>query len=403
MDILQALQICGSAGIAVARYFFEHGSQPRAQHQLAAKFGMDTIRAGQLLRLGKDLFGATISSEELQKRQEAISAAERGQLGIDVLLAINRALNHLRAGAEVSKESLRHECYNWAVGHTVAEAKKFANSRVRALNEAMQSAEDNRELRWLRISASADPNGMRYLILKERDEVISRIQTSLMQQARRFPANRLEKQLADAATDAICNSTASAATTQKREGTILLPADGLKYVDDQMLATTDGALIPADQVANHLLEEFGYAILYATDDDDCPRVVNHYRTQRLAQPNQRLALEADQLVCADPDCNYLAMHCQVHHLQAWNRGGETNLENLTPACRPHNSQNDDDPSRKRNGYFFRHNKTGLVGYRSPNEEEPDRFNVNPLAMRSGRRWAFRHFQASALANRIARS
>ncbi|MDO4927697.1 MAG: HNH endonuclease signature motif containing protein [Corynebacterium sp.] len=392
MDILEALRVCGSQGIAVARYFYAHANERRAQHNLAAEFSMDPNRAGQIMRLAKDLFGS-LEAEEAAKRTNAINFATEELLGVDTLLVMNKALNHLRAEAEVTKEDLRCECYKWAKGRTVAEAKKYANSRVRALNMAVESAEANRELRWLRISSNADANGMRYLILKERDEVITQIQANLMSQARAFNANRLEKQLADAAVNALNNKTAG--TAKKREGTILLPADGLKYVDDNMLATTDGALIPADELTNHLLADYGYAILYAEDENDCPRIVNHYRTQRVAQENQRLALQADQLVCADPDCSYVAMHCQIHHITAWQDGGETNIENLTPACRPHNAQNDDDHSLRRNGYYFRNEKTGLVGYRSPKEGAPDRYNVNPIALKSGRRWALRHFHDHA--------
>ena len=72
--------------------------------------------------------------------------------------------------------------------------------------------------------------------------------------------------------------------------------------------------------------------------------VNLYRTSRFASAKQRLMAAAENPVCPWPECRYPADECQVHHLNAWKNGGETNSRNLTIACPYHNGVNDDDPN-----------------------------------------------------------
>ena len=53
--------------------------------------------------------------------------------------------------------------------------------------------------------------------------------------------------------------------------------------------------------------------------------VNLYRVRRLASKKQRRMLEAEATRCAWPGCGRPASECQVHHLQEFANGGETNL------------------------------------------------------------------------------
>ena len=70
---------------------------------------------------------------------------------------------------------------------------------------------------------------------------------------------------------------------------------------------------------------------------------------------------AENPVCPWPDCHIPADECQVHHLQPWLLGGETNAENLTIACKYHNAVNDDDPNAPpRRGRLERRPHEGIV-------------------------------------------
>ena len=59
------------------------------------------------------------------------------------------------------------------------------------------------------------------------------------------------------------------------------------------------------------------------------------RSKRLATVHQRRALEAIHPTCAIPDCEVIFDHCNVHHIEYWENGGPTDLNNMIPLCSRH--------------------------------------------------------------------
>jgi len=59
------------------------------------------------------------------------------------------------------------------------------------------------------------------------------------------------------------------------------------------------------------------------------------RSKRLATVHQRRALEAIHPTCAIPDCEVIFDHCNVHHIEYWENGGATDLNNMVPLCSKH--------------------------------------------------------------------
>ena len=59
------------------------------------------------------------------------------------------------------------------------------------------------------------------------------------------------------------------------------------------------------------------------------------RSKRLATVHQRRALEAIHPTCAIPDCEVIFDHCNVHHIDYWENGGATDLNNMIPLCSRH--------------------------------------------------------------------
>ena len=59
------------------------------------------------------------------------------------------------------------------------------------------------------------------------------------------------------------------------------------------------------------------------------------RSKRLATVHQRRALEAIYLHCAIPDCEVIFDHCNIHHIEYWENGGPTDLNNMVPLCSQH--------------------------------------------------------------------
>lgn len=59
------------------------------------------------------------------------------------------------------------------------------------------------------------------------------------------------------------------------------------------------------------------------------------RAKRLATVHQRRALEATHTTCAIPDCDVPFHRCQIHHIDYWENGGRTDMENQVPLCSKH--------------------------------------------------------------------
>lgn len=123
--------------------------------------------------------------------------------------------------------------------------------------------------------------------------------------------------------------------------------------DDVMLRTTSGALISGAEFVQRTLTDHGFVTLV----DPVEGPVNLYRTSRVASAKQRMMAAAENPVCIGPNCRQGADECQIHHIEAWERGGMTNMENLVTMCRYHNGVNDDDPAQPRRGRAERINGT----------------------------------------------
>jgi hypothetical protein len=59
------------------------------------------------------------------------------------------------------------------------------------------------------------------------------------------------------------------------------------------------------------------------------------RSQRLASAAQRRALEATHDTCAFDGCAVAFHACQIHHIEYWETGGPTDLDNMVPLCSRH--------------------------------------------------------------------
>ena len=64
-------------------------------------------------------------------------------------------------------------------------------------------------------------------------------------------------------------------------------------------------------------------------------VLDMGRASRLANPQQRKALEAMHPTCAVPRCAVPVSRCEPHHIDYWTNGGSTDLANLVPLCGEH--------------------------------------------------------------------
>ena len=133
------------------------------------------------------------------------------------------------------------------------------------------------------------------------------------------------------------------ASTSTVRTNVVVPLDKLVGVahgsDDVVLTMTNGAQITGAELAQRALAEEGFVTLLHPVEGP----VNLYRMRRGATWKQFMMAAAENPTCPWAECNYPADKCQIHHLQAWKHGGETNMANLSVACPYHNGVNDDDP------------------------------------------------------------
>lgn len=94
------------------------------------------------------------------------------------------------------------------------------------------------------------------------------------------------------------------------------------------------------------------------------------RTERCASIEQRIAMFAVQGVCSWAGCTAPMTECEAHHILAWIRGGNTDLENLTGLCREHHKCNNDRRDGSYNkGYMDYDPGTGRAGLWRPGAAE----------------------------------
>lgn len=65
------------------------------------------------------------------------------------------------------------------------------------------------------------------------------------------------------------------------------------------------------------------------------KVIDVGRAKRLATRRQRRAIFAMHDTCAAPHCGVKVKHCVPHHIDWWESGGGTDLDNLVPLCSRH--------------------------------------------------------------------
>ncbi len=383
MNIGDILHTLGTRGIDIAEYFFRNSNGPRADEELADMFGITKTQAGRNRRLGRALFGA---SDDVDKRDQAVEVSRVGKLSLDALHVINGAVNKLHKFAKVGKEDLRLQLSQIAPKLTVDELKRQADATVRKANEDVQKVDRGR--RYFRTSRATDAAGMRYATLSLPEQEMSELTRRMEKIVKRL--RKVNKTLThqQAMADALVGNFGWEESNPWLQPAVLIAMDDLKTVtrentgEDTVFCTTEGALISAREYVEQKIAPYGLVLLY----DDHAQPVDLYRTARHANDKQRAMISLDQILCADPECQRLVSRGEIHHVEAWKHGGETNVENLVGTCRPHNAQNDDDRQCK-NGYYLHDPKTGRAAYQPADPRKPIRFNDSPVGRRSGRVWA----------------
>lgn len=134
--------------------------------------------------------------------------------------------------------------------------------------------------------------------------------------------------------------------------------------EEVILRCTNGSTMTGAELVNATLADRGYVALVHPVEG----AINLYRTARFANPKQRRLAEIMNSTCSWEGCNRPASECQMHHVVSFNNGGETNQDNIVPACGYHNGVNEDDPGFAPRGRMAKHR--GVGGWLPPGETNP---------------------------------
>ena len=143
--------------------------------------------------------------------------------------------------------------------------------------------------------------------------------------------------------------------------------------------TGGGTLLPMRDVIRLASHAHHYFVVY---DKHTREALYFGRTKRCASPGQRIVLYSLHGGCTKPGCHVPPYGCEVHHAaRDWKRGGQTNIDELTLACKP------DNLLVENTGWTTRIRKDGRTNHDEPEDDEPEQIRPSrlPSADRARRR------------------
>ena len=333
--------------------------------------------AGSWVAMAATYHGAT----RHKKLQAEARAAAEG-LSIDALTRIEKHLRSLLKGADVTVEELR--VVLCGLRGTVDEIDRAAAALVLEHNRTVEDAAGKAYgKRALRGGKNTDALGNRTFTVTGPERLVEAVLSPVREYARKLRRDNPLLGYEQAMFDAFI-------ATQGGGG--VKPVPPIPYVvvslpdwakvlrqegDETIFGLTDGTTMTGKELLEEVTADFHIAGIY----DPVEGPVNAHRSQRTASPKQRMMAATESLTC-EAMCNTPADECEVHHITAWDQGGETNTQGLTMLCRKHNGLNDDDPNAPpRNGRVERH--PGGVLFHPP-DGSPPRANPHPLRKLSAR-------------------
>lgn len=120
--------------------------------------------------------------------------------------------------------------------------------------------------------------------------------------------------------------------------------------------TGGGTLLPMSDLIRMASHAYHYLCVY---QKHTRRPLYLGRSKRIASPDQRIVLHALERGCTRPGCTVPGYLTEVHHTNEWARGGQTDIDELTLACKP------DHASVKPGGWTARKRPDGITEWIPP--------------------------------------
>lgn len=297
--------------------------------------GVDPARVRALAGVHEVYFGPTRFRAQ---QRLGVEAARAGGHSLDKLVLIERYMAHIDDAAE-----------RWRVRRELLSVRGSYAALRRAAQQAAPAPE--RPAGPDRVRFSRTRGGKRSLTVVGSQRRMADLEHALMGRAPGVGPAGEEMydalwELLDPAGDAGAGAGAGGVAAAVPRPLLLIPlASWVRIMrgegDDTVLGLSDATTMTGAEFLNQVVATGAFeleAALFHPQEG----AVNLYRTARFANQKQRDLARAVTPVCPVPGCRHGAEACEIHHIQAWKHGGETNLANLVPVCRYHNRINDDD-------------------------------------------------------------
>ncbi|MDO5669568.1 MAG: HNH endonuclease signature motif containing protein [Corynebacterium sp.] len=365
MDIAALVEALSTRGMELLEALAS-GAVTRAQ------LGQSSSVAGSWERLAGVYFGPT----RQKKLQAAARAAGRG-LPVAAIEKIEKHLRKLSPKAAVSVGELRVELCG--LRGTVDEIDREAADRVWEHNRSAPDTE-HRGLRAFRGGKNTDAQGMRTATLTlpagDMARYTAHLKTTADALRAEDPSLSWEQAMADAAYQHGIGGGPTGGVAPPIPLGVMRAPDFVSHHrgegGDTVFGLTDGTTITGKEWVEKGLSELGFFGIF----DLVEGGIDLYRLSRFANDKQRILAMAENLVCPNPGCTTAAADCQFHHLTAWEHEGQTNMANLSVACRVHNGRNDDDPNAPPKHGRLERREGGIVFL--PPDGGPPQNNRHPL-------------------------
>lgn len=312
------------------------------EQALAAGFSPGKVKDWALLH--DVYFGPT---QAVKQQATALDLAQKGAFTLDQLVMVERALKRIRRARARMKLRLR----------ILQQRRNYRT--LSALVRKLVPKPAPKPVKRVAFSKSRD--GLRTVTATADERDVADLEHHLNQGI--DPAQPAGPQLLENLLTLLRGEGSGVAHAAPRPMVLVPLPDYVRILggegDDVVLGLTDATTMTG---AEFLQAHFGEQLEVAAFHPQAGPV-NLYRTERLANRKQRDLARAAMPVCPFPGCRQGADLCEIHHIEAWSRGGETNLANLSPLCRYHNRVNDDDPGRARRGRI--ENVAGTPTWSSP--------------------------------------
>ncbi|WP_179129718.1 HNH endonuclease signature motif containing protein [Corynebacterium pacaense] len=313
--------------------------------------------------------------EAEEKRRQALKNSRENALSAEKLAIINRELSNLNRGTTPTRQELLAAATAEAADRSAEDLRRWVRTAVTKANKTTPDPFAAMRKRFLHIAGQDSDGGVRLTAYLPADAA-AMLHAALAPLAKRGDLvdvlpdedTRTMGQRRVDALSHILGLSNSGLLSRGRHGigsiVVSMSVDDVTDLEPNgaghRYPTNTGVRLTPFEILNLGAAKYDFG---AVLDSHSGRPLHLGRTRRSASLEQRIALQAAELVCTHPGCSQPMINCEVHHLIPWSHGGRTDIGNLAGMCFGDHKNNDDSRTGRNNkGYMDTDPGTGRVGH-----------------------------------------